>query len=154
MAMRISPVPHFWAPVAFTMIGDNGQSIDVSFQGKFKRLSQKQYEHLMARVHATRTESITKAIGITAGEQPAAEGGGAEAPPKPINDHEIVEQVLIDWKDMLGDDDQPLAFTSDNLERALDVLGCRAAIVKTFFDRHNKEHEKNFALPSATTSAG
>lgn len=148
MAMRIAPVPHFWAEVKFSMIGDLDQSVEVSFKVKFKRLDSAEYEDLMRRVHAARLAAIAPPPAPT----PASDGSVEAAPPATFTDQQVIDEVVLDWDDVLGDDDQKLPFTRDNLERALKALGCKAAIVKRFFDLHSKELEKNFARPPATTS--
>lgn len=158
MAMRIAVVPYFWATVAFSMLGDDDKSIDVSFKAKFKRLTQEEHEAMLERVQTARLDALTKMrlpLGIAAqdvliGQEPkdaASEGQ------KPITDREIIDLVLLDWDEVLGDDDQKLPFNKDNLDRLLKALGCRAAIVKRFFDLHQKEQEKNFAPRPATTTA-
>lgn len=151
MAMRIAPVPHFWAEVKFSMIGDLDQSIDVSFKVKYKRLEQEEYEALLARVHASRLAVFASGAGLPAKAAAAAEGATAEAV-KPITDLQVIEQVVLDWDEMLGENDEKLPFTKDNLALALKALGCKGMVVKRFFDLHNKELEKNFARPPATTS--
>lgn len=149
MAMRIAPVPHFWGEVKFSMIGDLDQSVEVSLKVKYRLLEQQAYEDLLGRVHAGRLAAIRGATGLEPEPQPQ---DGAAAAPQPITDREVVDMVMLDWDDVLGDDDQKLPFTKDNLERALGALGCRAAIVRKFFEVHAKELEKNFAPRPATTS--
>lgn len=147
MAMRIAPVPHFWAEVKFSMIGDLDQSIEVAFKVKYKRLEASEYEDLMRRVQAARLAAITPPPPSPPGSESAADSAQ-----RTFTDQQVIDEVVLDWDDVLGDDDQKLPFTRDNLERALKALGCKAAIVKRFFDLHSKELEKNFARPPATTS--
>lgn len=158
MTMRIAPTPHFWAEVKFFMLGDLDTSIEVSFKAKYKRLEQEEYEKLLTRVQAARLAALTNLPGYQAAASVAVgkEGTPADATPgdaKPITDLQMIEEVLLDWDDVVGDDDEKLPFTKDNLARTLKALGCKAAICKRFFDLHNKEQEKNFARPPATTSA-
>jgi hypothetical protein len=162
MAMRIAPVPYFWAEVKFSMIGDLDVPLEVSLKVKYRRLEQEEYEALLKQVQAARIAALTSASGAArdligaasepgpAPEAPAAEG--APAATKHVTDREIIDRVVLDWDDVLDDNDQKLPFTKDNLERALTALGCKASIVKRFFDLHTKELEKNFAPRPATTS--
>ncbi len=157
MAMRIAPVPYFWAEVKFSMIGDLGQSVEVSLKIKYKRLEQQEYEQLLKRVQAARLAAIT-AVSKALAKTPAAEGG-EEAPAQPaaeapeeFDDQKLVAEVVLDWDDVLGDDEQKLPFTRDNLARALKALGCRAAIARRFMELHQEEQEKNFAPRPAITS--
>ena len=159
MAMRIAPVPYFWALVTFSMLTDSDSAeekfVDVSFRVKYKRLDQDEHETLMRRVQVARLAALTQIHGVVGEaaqmltDEPAIAG---DAPN--ITDREIIDQVMLDWDDMLGEDQQKLPFNKDNLERALKALGCRAAIVKRFFDMHGKAQEKNFARPPSTSSAG
>ncbi len=152
MAMRIAPVPHFWAEVKFSMIGDLDTSIEVSFKVKYRRLEQEEYEALLARVHASRRAPLAPlgdAVAVAREGQPEAADAGRG---KPITDLQVIEEVVLDWDEMLGDNDEKLPFTKDNLALALKALGCKAAIVKRFFELHGKELEKNFAPRPATTS--
>lgn len=153
MVMRVAPVPHFWAGVGFSMIGDMDQSIEVSFKVKYRRLEQEEYEALLARVHASRRSAMAaqvKDLVTVAGEGQAEDAAADSA--KPITDMEVIEYVVLDWDDVVGDNDEKLPFTRDNLALTLRALGCKAAIVKRFFDLHGKELEKNFAPRPATTS--
>lgn len=146
MALRLALAPYFWAEVKFSMIGDNDTSVDVSFKAKFRRLEQEAYEALMKRVGALRLQALSST------EAQPEEATDAPEAPKPITDREIVDMHLLDWQEVLGDDDEPLPFTKDNLDRVLKTLGCRSAIVMTFIQRHQKEIEKNFARPSGTST--
>ena len=158
MAMRIAPVPHFWATVTFWMIGDFEQSIECSLKVKYKRLEQEEYEKLLQRVQAARVSAILRAsspdaaapVAISEEKKPE---DSVEGSAQPITDLQVIDQVMLDWDDVVGDDDAKLQFTKDNLASALKALGCKSAIVKRFFELHNKELEKNFARPPATTSA-
>ena len=153
MAMRIAPVPYFWAEVKFPMLADcdaNGveQFVDVAFRVKYKRLTDEEYQTLLKRQYAQQLKTFSDLM-------PAA---GQDAPKmpdvEPITDREVIDMVVLDWDQMLGEDDKPLPFNKDNLERALQTLGCRTAIVKRYFELHKKEAEKNFAQPSGSSTAG
>lgn len=163
MAMRIAPVPYFWAQVKFPMLTDcdsNGveQFADVTFRVKYKRLSDKDYQQLMKRIYEKQrltTQQLLSQISPSTAEvieKPAAEA--SEAPIEAIDDRGVVDMVVLDWDDMVGEDNEKLPFNKDNLERAMEVLGCRAAMVKRFLDLHKKEAEKNFAQPSESSTAG
>lgn len=149
--MRIAPVPHFWANVSFYLRGDYDQAIEATFKAKFRRLTQDELERLMARIHAARVSANT-----TAGDQVAVAGTPApdQQGARPITDQEIVDSYLLDWKDMVDDHDEPLPFNPDNLARALQVLGCRAATVRAFIDAHIKAPEKNSGQPHGGSTGG
>lgn len=153
MAMRISPQPFFWANVEFEMVGDFGQRVPVSFKGKFLRVQQDEYETLMRRLQAARVAALRDELGPEATKTLPAAPADAQGAPR-LTDREIIDKYLLDWQDMVGDDDQPLAFTKDNLAQAEKVLGCRGAIVRAFFDAHHKAPEKNSEQPSGTSTGG
>jgi hypothetical protein len=149
---RIAPVPYFWDYVTFYMVGDFGKHIKSQFKAKYRRLDQDEYEKLAARVNAARIAAITGALRSTPG-QPGDAGkdlpaGSAE----PITDQEVVDLVFMDWDDMEDEDGNKLPYTKDNEARAFKALGCRAAVVTTFFDAHMKAPEKNSGEPSGTTT--
>jgi hypothetical protein len=151
--MRIAPVPHFWETVSFTMPGDFGKPIEASFKAKFLRLEQDKFEELMARINAARVSAIAGGdtfITEVAGEAPADATG-----PKRITDQEVVDNHLLGWDDVIGDDDAPLPYTKDNLARLIQAnLGCRAAIVRTYINAHFKAPEKNSAQPPGSSTGG
>jgi hypothetical protein len=51
--------------------------------------------------------------------------------------------VLLDWDDLLDEEDQKIPYTPDNLERMEGILSVRASLVQAFFDAHVKAPEKN-----------
>lgn len=155
MAMRIAPVPYFWAEVKFPMLADCDakgveQFVDVAFRVKYKRLADEEYQTLLKRQYAQQLAALQQFVpaGMETGDAPKA------AQVEPITDREVIDMVVLDWDQMVGEDDKPLPFNKDNLDRALMVLGCRSAIVKRYFELHKKEAEKNFAQPSVTSTGG
>jgi hypothetical protein len=168
MAMKVALVPHFWAQVTFPVLtdcGDDGaeQFLDVSFRVKYKRLDETEYTALLQRVQATRMEAMRKLTSMQGMEQlpqtaaPSSEEVDAtvkeqkDLTPQPIDDRQIIDQVMLGWDQVLGDEDQALPFNPDNLSRTLATLGCAGAIVRRFLDLHQKVAEKNFARPSVTS---
>ncbi len=129
--------PFFWAVVTLSLLGDLGQTQTAQFKVKFRRCGQAEYQALMARVLARMQRA----------EDPSEAEAEAD---KPIDDQELIDKYLLDWADLVGDDDHPLAFTPDNLAAVLDIFGARAAIVTAFFDAYTKAPAKNSEGPLAT----
>lgn len=126
---KVSLQPFFWATVSARLIGDLGAAPAADFTVKFKRLGQEEVQQLIAKINA-----------------------------KQINDQGVIDLVLLDWgPEIVGDDDQKLPFTPENVAKVCDVYGVRAAIVRKFLDTYLQEPEalepaKNSAPQSATTS--
>jgi len=49
-----------------------------------------------------------------------------------ISDLDIVNRYLVGWEDVLDDDDQPIEYTPENVESAMEVTAYRAAIITGF----------------------
>jgi hypothetical protein len=139
MSFKLAINPFFWAPVALSLVGDMGERIEGSFKVKFKRLSQGEYEALLAKIRlpVKPNDPIELEAEI---EMAKAE---KREPAWRITDREVVDQVLLDWDDLVDDADQKMPYTPDNLERVETILGVRAAIVNAFFEAHAKAPEKN-----------
>lgn len=152
MAFRIAVVPHFWQLVEHELIGDLGTTIKITFKVKFRRPTQQEVEDLAQRVFDKARLLLMPAgatpAAPTTGEEPAA----AEPTHKELTDQEVIDRYLLDWDDVLGDDDRPLPYTPDNLALANKVLGVRGAIVRVFLDNFLKAPAKNSAaLPVTST---
>lgn len=156
MAMTVSPVPFFWANVEFDIPGDFGTRLKVSFQAKYRRVEQEEYEALMRRLQAARVVAFREQLDadsaalVTLGDAPA----DSQSAPR-LTDREVIDKYLLGWgSDMLGDDNQPLPFNPENLARVERILGCRAAMSRTFFEAHHQAPEKNSETPSDTSTGG
>jgi len=146
MTFRIAVVPHFWQLVEHELIGDLGTTVKIGFKVKFRRPDQDEVEDLIQRVFDKARATLLPA------EPPAAPADPTATAAKELTDREVIERFVIDWDDVLGDDDRPLPYTPDNLARANRVLGVRGAIVRTFLDNFLKAPEKNSgALPATST---
>ncbi|MGE4244284.1 hypothetical protein [Ramlibacter sp.] len=151
---KIAVQPHFWQVVNHEVVGDLGESIKLTFKCKFRRPTQDEKDRLIERIFAPARALLELTQAPTT---PGADGDVEPVaidiqPETPITDAEIVRDYLLDWADVLGDDDAPLPFTPDNLERAHKVLGVREAIVRRFLDNFLKAPEKNFAPPLARST--
>lgn len=152
MAFRIAVVPHFWQLVEHELIGDLGTTIKITFKVKFRRPPQQEVEDLAQRVFDKARLLLLPAGDVPAGRPEGHEPAAVEEPHKELTDQEVIDRYVLDWDDVVGDDDQPLPYTPDNLERANRILGVRGAIVRTFLDNFLKAPAKNSAaLPVTST---
>jgi hypothetical protein len=140
MAFKLAINPFFWALVKLRLVGDMGVPIEVEFKAKYKRLSQPDYEALLARMRLP--------VKPADADEAAAEEERAQAEGRTVawrvTDKEVVDLVLLDWDGIVDESDQTLAYTPDNLELVEKVLGVRAALVNAFFEAHVfKAPEKN-----------
>lgn len=139
MTFKLAINPFFWAAVAVSLVGDMGVRIEGGFKAKYRRLKQKEYEALLKRMNLPVKPVDAESLAL-AEEAAKAEGRTAEWR---ITDRELLDLVLLDWDDLLDENDAKLPYTPENLERAEEVMGVRAAMVQAFFDAHNKAPEKN-----------
>jgi hypothetical protein len=132
--------PYFWEWVTLQVRGDLGATMEVRFKAKYRRPDQEQVEGLIERLMAGARSQVA---GMLKGSGLPVPADAPKDAAKPLTDQEVVQDYLLDWSDMVGDDDQPLPYTPDNLLTVEKVLGARGAIVKTFLDTFMKAPEKN-----------
>jgi hypothetical protein len=148
MTFKLAINPFFWATVKMSLVGDMGKRVEGAFKAKFRRLSQQQYEALLERLRLP-VQPPARPGDSAEGDGPIAAGGADASEVEPqaqqwrITDKEVLDMVLLDWDDLVDEDDQKIPYTPDNLERLEGVLSARASLVQAFFDAHVKAPEKN-----------
>jgi hypothetical protein len=138
MTFKLAINPYFWACVKLSLVGDMGKRIEGTFKAKYRRMAQKEYESILAKMRLPlKPDGALEASDTVEGDdaQPHQEWR--------ITDKELLDLVLLDWDDLLDEDDQKMPYTPDNLERMEQILGVRASLVQTFFEAHAKAPEKN-----------
>jgi hypothetical protein len=111
---KIAQTPTFWARVKGELPAEGGgQPLQVSFRMQFKRL--------------TRTElnALTERMKI-----------------EEKDDAWFLEQIATGWDEVMGDDNEPLPYTPENLRRVLDVVFA-ATPLSAFYDNLPKAKQKN-----------
>lgn len=104
----------FWAAVTVAIPAD-GDKVDTrKFSAQFKRLKQSELDEVMAKVSAG---SIT--------------------------DQQLLDQVLINWREVGDEDGADMPFNPDNLAKACEVYPVRPSIVAAFFKSINGARQKN-----------
>jgi hypothetical protein len=147
MTFKLAIAAFFWAPVSVSLVGDMGARIEGEFKAKYKRLTQQQYEDLLARIRLP-VKPSDEADATAEEEQEGFQGWR-------ITDKEMLDLVLLDWDDLVDENDQKIPYTPDNLEQKVEpVMGARAALVSAFFDAHVKAPEKKSGPRRGTTTAG
>lgn len=63
--------------------------------------------------------------------------------PQEGTDADIARRVVVGWNEVEDANGQPLPFSSDALEKLLDIVGVAPAIVRTFFECVSGAQEKN-----------
>lgn len=101
---KLSQSEAYFWPVVVEFPVD-GRTDKQDFSGKFKRLKQSRLKEIADQIQAGK-----------------------------ITDSELVREILVGWKDIKGEDGQDLPFTSDALDRLLDVPLVSQAIVTAFFN--------------------
>ena len=71
---------------------------------------------------------------------------------RPLTDQEAIDTYLLDWEDVVDENDQPLPYNATNLERVNKLLGARAAIAGAFLGEFIKAPEKNSGRPRGTST--
>jgi hypothetical protein len=143
MAFKLSIKPYFWALVSLSIVGDLGVPIKAELKAKFRRPSQDEYQALIARINERMMLNV-KAL-------QAVEAGDFSAKPEEIKDQDVIDNFLVDWAELLDENDQPLAFTTDNCKAVMNIFGARAAFVTAFFNAFKDQPEKNSGGPLATS---
>ena len=85
-----------------------------SFDAQFRRLSQSEMDSLGARLK---------------------EGA--------LDDQELVDDVLVGWIGVAGEDGEALEFNETNKQRVLDIVPVRACVLRAFFESFSKARGKN-----------
>lgn len=144
MTFKLAINPFFWAAVKLSLVGDMGKRIEGSFKAKYRRLSQQEYEALVARMQLP-MKPASEPGEVAEGDDPGQleAGDASEFKQWRITDKEVLDLVLLDWDDLLDEHDQKIPYTPDTLEQAEAVLGVRASLVQAFFEAHVKAPEKN-----------
>jgi hypothetical protein len=146
----------FWAPVTFSLPGDDGQLEVIKGRARYKRLKTSERKALDRRIRAARrTPDIRKAM-----EQRLAESADhyteaerkeirADLDAEPITDTEFLAEVLVDWdfRDKVGTPIPPYS-PAQRAELCEDWDGFEAALVRGHMDAqekaaNHKELEKN-----------
>lgn len=110
---KLALSPTFWAKVAVELAAEKGGKEIVEFDGQFKRMTADEHDAFVERI---RVEELT--------------------------DRDIAREVLIGWRGIAGDDNQPLPFNEQTREQLLDY-GFGGAIGFTFFKAYPKAKVKN-----------
>ena len=114
MAFKLALSPTFWATAKTELPAeDSKQPIVAVIQVQYKRLGMAELKAFVERIQ---------------GEQ--------------VDDIAVAREVMTDWRDVTGDDDQPLDFNPHNRDQLLDA-GFAASICKAFFANQPKAKEKN-----------
>ena len=113
--LKIATTPKFTAPVKFETPGGDGRPERHQYTAVFKYLGLTEYTELMKRAY--------------------------EDPDK--GDALVVEEVLVGWEGVGDEHGVPLEFTPDNRDKLMDMMGARAATVKTFVKTLTGAREKN-----------
>jgi hypothetical protein len=129
---RLTTNPDFLAQVVAHIPADRGKTTRVAFHVAFRRLEQREYQDLMARLRESRLEAerIEKETG-----RPAVPAFG---------DRQLLDEVLVGFGDDLQDEvGSPLPFTPENVDRVLAIYPIQPRMVAAFFDNFGKAAEKN-----------
>jgi hypothetical protein len=145
MTFKLAINPFFWAPVKLSLVGDMGKRVEGEFKAKYRRLSQQEYEALLVKMRLP--------VKPTDADEAAAAEQAEDFKGWRITDKQALDLVLLDWDDLLDEDDQKMHYTPDNMERMEKLLGVRASMVAAFFDAHVKAPEKNSEPRRGTTTA-
>lgn len=113
--LKISASPKFTAVVKFETPGGDGRPERHQFVAVFKSLGLTDYSDLTKRA------------------QEAPEQGDAI----------MIEEVLVGWEGVGDEHGTPLEFTPKNRDALMDMMGARAATVRTYIKTLTGAREKN-----------
>lgn len=113
--LKIATSPKFTATVKFETPSGDGRPQRHQYTAVFKSLSLSEYTALMKHAY--------------------------EEPDK--GDALVIDEVLVGWEGVGDEHGVPLEFTPDNRDKLMDMMGARAATVKTFIKTLTGAREKN-----------
>lgn len=113
--LKIATTPKFTATVKFETPSGDGRPERHQYTAVFKYLGLSEYSDLMKRAY--------------------------EDPDK--GDALVVDEVLVGWEGVGDEHGTPLDFTPVNRDKLMDMMGARAATVKTFVKTLTGAREKN-----------
>lgn len=105
--LKIGQEDSFWYPVKVEIVCDGGRRNHYTFQAKFKRFKRDRFVSITER-------AATKELG----------------------DEELMRDVLLDWRDIEGEDGVPLPFNEGTRDQLLNMWPVLPALVEAFFDSH------------------
>lgn len=71
-----------------------------------------------------------------------------------MSDREFIDRWLVGFgQDVLDSDDQPMAFTPENVTRLLAQPGVKQAVLSALFDGYEEAETKNSVTPPAGSSS-
>jgi hypothetical protein len=140
MTFILAPQTKFTAPVHFRVPADGGKTQKIAFSVVFKLLSADELADLQKRAR----DSNLKQLALIKQREQQSDLEHDPLPDPEFSNRDLIDEVLIGFGDDLLDvDRQPLAFTTENLERLLSVHGAEAAIIKSFYGHHIEAPQKN-----------
>jgi hypothetical protein len=107
-----------------------GRTKKISFTVEFKALSKTEVDELLAKARKSAKAN-----------QEALETGSARTH---SSDRELIDEVLVGFgKDLVEEDNTPMLFTPENVDRLCDIWPIEAAIAKSFIDNYIQAPVKN-----------
>jgi len=110
---KVAQSPTFWAKVEAEYTGEDGRPAMARFRLKFKRLPQ---DDIKALIERQREDSQ--------------------------DDRFFLRNIVEDWSDIAGDDDEPLPFTDKAFEQLMGN-GFAPAMLRAYFDALPRARAKN-----------
>jgi hypothetical protein len=104
---------YFW-PVKVKVPSDNGRFTELTFDCKFKRVTESEFKAYLEKVQN-----------------------------KEMNDHDICKEIIVDWRGILNQDKTELKFSQESLSRVLDVNLVAKSIAMSWLDSVTGEKTKN-----------
>jgi hypothetical protein len=108
MALKIDQGSAYFYPVAVEMIGDDGKFSKMTFEAEFKRLPRPQVESMMKR--------------MAAGD---------------LSDYEVCCEVLVGWKAVLDESDEPIKYSDEMRDRVLNTHPVCPSVVRAWGESLN-----------------
>lgn len=115
---KVTQSPTYWSKARATFVGERGEQVEATIEVQFRRMPMSRIDELTERLRASREDGA------------------------PLGDKWFVQQIVNDWRGVVGDDDQPLTFTDDNVAMLCD-LGWTPGILEAFWHSLPKAKGKN-----------
>ncbi|WP_291810805.1 hypothetical protein [Limnobacter sp.] len=115
MSFKISVSNSYWHKVEVVLFNENGEVEKSTFQAKFKRLTRPEVEDSLGRGPSKKAKT----------------------------DAELIDEVLLDWKDVEDPDGKAIPFNKENRDKLFQIHEVQPAVAKAFYKSIFGEREKN-----------
>ncbi len=146
---NLSTSETIWKKVKVPVPVDFDRTEDRIFQAQFKRLSASEMRILnrrrsLPRIGESMINEFVEDGRLTEEEAKSALELGI------VTDEEIIEKYLLDWKDVIDKENNPVPFNASSVALMMDIEPVQYHTVQAFFEAQGEAKEKNLKARRAS----